>query len=413
MHSFKPLLEGGQVNEYIEAPKKEEPPHSYDLPDFTPEGDEDTYNAEETNEPMAYDLPGMDESQEPPPEHHIRKHVDVKEKIFLPLVTLDEDEDPIEVVKREVARIRGEAEAYAEELGKQGRELLQKSQEDAAIIMEEARQKREEAKAMLASARAEAPVIKQRAQEEGFNAGYQDGEEQGLVAGKARLEALMADLGQAVKNIEQARNDVAEALNEEIIALIEACVDKLFLTASSVDADLVAQVVSHAVKRLADTSQVIVRLNPGSLEHLEHLAPEAWQKLVNIHGVRWQADASLRPGDCIIDTPITQIDATMDSRRQRIYEMLEDSLRQGEGLDLEKILTEAARKRRGPANLFLEKNQDAATPADDNTLPVELSEMAERPEAETSFDESIDWDEDGLTDMGEEKPDDISPEDDW
>ncbi len=346
MLSFKPLLNNGRIEGYVEEPKAAPPqPRELALPDFGFGEAVPAPASGEKQEVVAYDIPDMGDHGEPALEHKIRKYVDIKEKVFLPLITLDEDEDPLEVSRREAEKIVSEAGEQARQLQNQAGELWRKTQNEAAALLEEANNKHEQMQAALAAAEQEAVAIKQRAQEEGFDLGYKDGQEQGLVAGKARLEALMADLSLAVKNVEQARNDVAAALNAEIVALVAACADKLFLTASSVDAGLVAQVVMKAIERLDDTSQVKVRLNPSSLEHMAALAPELWHKFEAMKGVSWLADNSLRPGDCIIDTPITQIDATMESRRKRIYDLLEDMLQQGKSFDLSALLNEAAHRR--------------------------------------------------------------------
>jgi flagellar assembly protein FliH len=249
-------------------------------------------------------------------------------------------------------------------------------------LREEAEAAERQAQAALRAASAEAAQIKQTAQEEGFQKGYKDGEEQGLAAGAVRIEAVMADLRQMLKNVELARNDAAAALRAEIVALLEACLDKMFMSAGSVDASLLAAVVEAAVSRLHDDNQVTVRVSPVNLEQMASLAPDAWRRLQETARITWEADPSLRPGGCIVESPLTTVDATVETRRKRIFALLEDTFQQGKGPDLARLMEEAARKRKAAAE---RQNKISSRAANGQAPAPELQSGDAEPPAEDDW----------------------------
>ena len=78
-------------------------------------------------------------------------------------------------------------------------------QEKAENPLETAQHQAEE---MLAAAQGQASFIRQTAQEEGYQAGYQTGLEEGTVASKARIEAACDNLSRALITMERARHGV-------------------------------------------------------------------------------------------------------------------------------------------------------------------------------------------------------------
>ena len=53
------------------------------------------------------------------------------------------------------------------------------------------------------------------------------------------------------------------------------------------------------------------------------------------------ADDSLHPGDCLVEGPQSQVDATLATRRQKIFKLLEETFHQSPRLDVQAALDEA------------------------------------------------------------------------
>ncbi|MFH1034940.1 MAG: FliH/SctL family protein, partial [Pseudomonadota bacterium] len=187
---------------------------------------------------------------------------------------------------------------------------------------------------MLASAQGQAADIRQKSQEEGYQAGYASGLEEGLVASKARIEAACDNLGRATAALERARAGVLLVMEQEIIALVQAVSDRILLAPGAVDPDLIRRVVREAIGRVSQAERLAVRLNPDDLERVREFRPRLLEGMGRLKYLDLLADPELRPGDCLVDGPQAQVDATLATRRGRIFQLLEETFHQSPRLVL-------------------------------------------------------------------------------
>ncbi|MBI5524336.1 MAG: hypothetical protein HY910_17050 [Desulfarculus sp.] len=194
---------------------------------------------------------------------------------------------------------------------------------------------------LLASAQGQATAIRQKSQDEGYQSGYQAGLEEGVVASKARIEAACDNLGRALTVLERAREGILAVLEEEIIALVQAVTDRILLAPGAVDPDLIRRVAREAISRVAEAERLTVRLNGDDLERLREFRPRLLEGMGRLKYLDLVADPALRPGDCLVDGPQSQVDATLATRRQRIFSLLEETFHQAQRLDLAAALDQA------------------------------------------------------------------------
>ena len=191
-----------------------------------------------------------------------------------------------------------------------------------------------QAQAELTSAKGEAADIRHKASEDGYQKGYQQGLAEGVQASKARITAALDNLARATEGLDAAKARVLAAMEGEVIALVQAVVDQVFLTKQAVDPKLVRQAAVEAVKRLAEAERVTLRVNPGDMENIKEFRPELEKKMPQLKHLQIVADPQLAPGDLLADTSTCQIDATIATRRARIFKLLEETLQQSHPLDL-------------------------------------------------------------------------------
>lgn len=172
---------------------------------------------------------------------------------------------------------------------------------------------------LMASAQGQAQEIRRQAQEEGYQTGYQSGLKEGIVASKARIEAACDNLGRALTALERARAGVLAMMEPEIVALVQAAVERILLSPGAVDPALIRRVVREAVSRVNQAERVAVRLNPDDLERVREFRPKLLEGMGRLKYLDLIADGELRPGDCLVEGPHSQVDATMATRRQRIF----------------------------------------------------------------------------------------------
>ncbi len=206
----------------------------------------------------------------------------------------------------------------------------ERAEREAAQILQEAQARLEEAQAQVESIRNQA-----------YQEGYQKGQEEGRQAERARLEAAAQDLARTLESLDQLRIRIMSAMEGEIVALVQTVCERCFLTPRAVSPESIRQVVSQAVARLGEAERVEVRLSAGDLEVVKEFQPQLEEMIEGLGRLRIVADPELSPGDCLVSSATAMVDATLQTRRQRVLEALEEMFHQSPPLDLSPALAES------------------------------------------------------------------------
>ena len=206
------------------------------------------------------------------------------------------------------------------------------AEEDPRLAAQsEAEQIKEQAGQELEVARREGEQIRRQAYEEG----YQQGQSEGAAASRAKVEAVCDNLNHALTELGQAQAKVLAVMERELVALVLAVVDRILLGAEALTPQVVGKVVREAINRLGDTEKITVRLSSADLAEMEKIRPSLTKEGASLHLV---GDPELQPGDVVVQSPVVQVDATVATRRQRVFDLLEDSFRRGQPLDMQQIM---------------------------------------------------------------------------
>lgn len=207
------------------------------------------------------------------------------------------------------------------------------AQRQAQQIVADAEDKVNQAQQSIEDAKTEAETIRSKAYEEG----YRQGQEEGVLASRARIEAAMSNIEQAVSALDKAKANVLGNLEREIIALVQAAVDGLFVVEGALPQSLIHGVVNRAIEQVVMSGGVTVRCSRTDIDTIGELQPELLERFSLLERVDVSADEDLGPGDCMVETADTVIDATLATRRKAIFEQLEQSLRNGPPLDVSEL----------------------------------------------------------------------------
>lgn len=241
---------------------------------------------------------------------------------------------------------------------RQAKAIIEKADTDSAALVEEAK--------------GQADGIRNQAYEEG----YQQGHDEGLNAAKALVHAAADNLSRALSKLDSARAEVMAGLEGEIIGLVQAVCDRIFATPDAVPAGVIKQVVRDAVGRLLDHERVTVRLSQKDISTIEEFRPELLKTFTELGRLNLLPDPKLSPGECVVETPNARVDATLDTRRERVFKALEDTLKGNAPLDLSPVLEAGGKPPAGD-----EPSQDNKIP-DPFTEPAASDPSADPPEIE-------------------------------
>ncbi len=173
----------------------------------------------------------------------------------------------------------------------------------------------------------ELEAIRQDAYNEGFATGEKDGFHAGQL--KAKQESEMA-LAAKMVGLEQLMTQLFEPiaaqdqqLEEAMVTLLGQMVRQVIQRELVSDSSQIRQVLSEALKLLPmGTSNIRIHVNPQDFEMIKVLRER--------HEENWRIleDASLLPGGCRVESELSRIDATVETRLNQALKQLFEQQRE-------------------------------------------------------------------------------------
>lgn len=159
---------------------------------------------------------------------------------------------------------------------------------------------------------------------EGREAGVKAGEASGLETGKQRVEQQIAELKLQAEHLSNAVNRLSLALHEidagvadELLALALEIARQVVRNEISARPEVLLNVVREALTHLPH-QHCAIYLNPEDASLVRSYLGETLAHA----GHRIHEDAKLLRGDCVIESGVSQIDASSAARWQRVVEAL-------------------------------------------------------------------------------------------
>jgi len=200
-------------------------------------------------------------------------------------------------------------------------------QAEADGILARARQEQER---LLTEARTEIEQQREAARTEGFEQGKAQGLQQGREEGKAEAMAqaktefdshtqqYLAACEKVCNEFTQAKAKILALAQQHTVALAVAMARRVIKQAGRLSSEIVAENVTAALDLLASKTDVVIRVHPDDLAHLEHMRNGQRGAWADTGHVRFVADDGIEPGGCVLITEHGQIDGTLDTQLDRI-----------------------------------------------------------------------------------------------
>ncbi len=146
---------------------------------------------------------------------------------------------------------------------------------------------------------------------EGYTAGYQEGFERGQQDINAKIELLT----QVAKQLDSPLDALDDEVMQSIAALAAAVAKSVVRTHLIAQPEEIVAVVRDAVEHLPlSDREITIHLHPEDLTLVESTLNE--QPIA--HAWTLHADTSLSPGGLIVNTNISTVDATLETRIEKI-----------------------------------------------------------------------------------------------
>lgn len=161
--------------------------------------------------------------------------------------------------------------------------------------------------------------------EEGYQAGYEEGllkgkeagESEARIAGEQAAEELSLRWQQLFEHMRHPALQINEAVERQLVAMTASLAQAVCLHEINTNPDIICKVVQKAVAELGEEGKkLVLSLHPEDLD----LIKQRWTEEERAEaGWKLSADDSLTRGGCVVITPVTRVDATLESRIADVF----------------------------------------------------------------------------------------------
>lgn len=169
----------------------------------------------------------------------------------------------------------------------------------------------------------------EQGQKEGYEAGYQQGHDEGRLAGKevgeqeaARAaEQLQQELSirwqQLFEHMRQPALQISEGVERQLVLMTATLAQAICMHEVTTSPTLIGKVLEHALAELSEqATQIKVSLHPEDLALIKQRWSDAEREEM---GWRLLTDDTLSRGGCVVTTPVTRVDATLETRINDVF----------------------------------------------------------------------------------------------
>jgi len=153
---------------------------------------------------------------------------------------------------------------------------------------------------------------------------------------RAELDIVRAQVGQAVRRLDQALAQVAafqeeqvQSCGEQIVRLAIGIAERIVLKQIEAGQYDIAKIVGETLKHAPAGAKAVLRLHPEDLETLQELMRSGGpgDAAPGLEHVELTADGQLGRGECVVDTDSVCLERRVDEQLRQI----EQALKQGDG----------------------------------------------------------------------------------
>ena len=214
---------------------------------------------------------------------------------------------------------------YVKEKESKAENLLEETRDKCAVMVQDAEyaSKRSEM-----DARNLAEEIKEEAREVGKEEGFKEGHKDGMKKAAEDCEDILAAANEKANSLMsaalEARKVYLQMAEDDITSIAMSAVEQI-LPQHFIDApQIILPLVRKALMKVRDQAEVTVHVAPDAYEFVLMAQAEFQHMLEGQAVLLIQSDASLQPGDCVLETPNGNVDARLATQIELVKKAIRD-----------------------------------------------------------------------------------------
>lgn len=170
--------------------------------------------------------------------------------------------------------------------------------------------------------------IEERAYKEGYELGLIDGRDKAFEEEKVNLAARLNSMDELLGQIENQRQQLLIDNEIQFVELVFQIAKKIALRDLTEHREAVIEILKNAVDDLVGDERVIVHVSSEDLNFIQNVSEKSEKKMDKIKKLKIVEDEKMKAGGCLLETSFGSVDATVEERVERAWQLLEKRLPQ-------------------------------------------------------------------------------------
>ena len=163
-------------------------------------------------------------------------------------------------------------------------------------------------------------------EQEAYEKSFAQGEKDGFAFGEKKAIKVIENIENLFNEIVSLKHEVSKQYEREIIDLIFAVAEKIVHHEVRSKESIIKNAIFEALELAVEKSKVVFNVNPDDYDYVEKLRPEIFNQNKRIKSIVVTSDPGVTRGGCYLETPYGNIDATIESKLEKIYQCLQESV---------------------------------------------------------------------------------------
>ncbi len=153
-----------------------------------------------------------------------------------------------------------------------------------------------------------------RVKRDAYNKGLEDGLNKGRMLTLKEIGTELKILKGLIEGVEKLKDELYRKIENDVVEISLMIARKIIGEIAEGDRDVVVHVAKEAIRRASDREVLRIRVAPVDYDSLNKKRSELLQCIDGIKSLIIEADESVQPGGCLIETNQGDIDARMESQ---------------------------------------------------------------------------------------------------
>jgi flagellar biosynthesis/type III secretory pathway protein FliH len=159
--------------------------------------------------------------------------------------------------------------------------------------------------------------------EAAFQKGFLEGKRVGFESGSKKADSVIDSLNRILGQLENIRQQTYQEIEKEVAQLALSIARKIVCHEVQVSRETVTCIAREALSRVNNPAKIKIKLNPDDLQFIKDTQSQLSHFLHNVDNIRFEGEASIQTGGCLVETDRGDIDARIEKQ----FEAIEASFR--------------------------------------------------------------------------------------